>query len=565
MSVNTITGNLQGQGITGKKNAVVFCALWLLTFIIYLPAVKAGWVIDSAGWLNNIRNLSFWHYINNSQSGIPSLYQFTQFTTYIFYKLFNANPYAWHTLMVTMHAVNSFLFFFICNRLFLDSGIKNAFNIAIAGVLLYTVCPHISEVIVWEAAFHYLQGFMLILLILLCVQNFYHRQLKKYAWFAGLIYLCSTYSLEIFYLTPWFVLTLALYYRYVLNYDHSIFRKVIQWFFIPQLLLFVLHIIVLKAVYGWFFAHIGENLLQPFTSYICKPPRYIFHILFLGRFFPLDSRRQVYFIVGSNVGLIIFYNIFVLACCYIVSRFTKMTMKGKTVVLLFSWIVIAQAIIMPLAFPDMLLVYFDRYTYFLDAFVYMLLALLASYITNKYISIALLTVYGLINLYFTVKVNLLWKHSAYITNRLLKNFPDPGNKIVLLLDLPQNMDGIPMIGAEKEGQFKMMYKLFVNKDIPNKIYDVVAYNMITKDDGAHVWVYNDSLMKVTLNQWGTWWWYVGHGAYSYENEDYKLDMKDMGHWYDLHLKHPADQYLILLQQGDQWKIVNMKKRGENQY
>ena len=96
-----------------SRDRVVFARLWLLTFIIYLPAAKAGWVMDSAGWLQNIRKLGFLDYVNNAQSGIPSLYQFTQLTTYVFYKVFNANPYAWHTMMVTMHAINAFLFFVI--------------------------------------------------------------------------------------------------------------------------------------------------------------------------------------------------------------------------------------------------------------------------------------------------------------------------------------------------------------------------------------------------------------------------------------------------------------------
>ncbi len=538
----------------------MFFVLWLTTFALYLPAIKAGWVLDSAGWLNNIRNLKFWNYINNSQSGIPSLYQFTQFTTYIFYKLFHSNPYAWHILMVTMHSVNAFLFFTICYRLYIDSGIKNTFSISLAGVLLYTVCPHISEVIVWEAAFHYLQGFMLILLILNWVQQFHHRQHRKYAWLAGIIYLCSTYSLEIFYLTPWFILTLALYYRFALGYDYAIFKKVINWFFIPSLLLFLLHIVVLRIVYGWYFAHIGQNLLQPFTSYICKPPRYIFHILFFGRFFPLELRRQVYLFLGSNAGLIIFYNIFILVCCWMVAGFNKFNKKARAGILFFAWIIIAQAIIMPLAFPDMQRVYFDRYTYFLDAFVYMLLALAVSYISFRFIRGFIIGGFGLINIYFTIKVNLDWKHSSYIVNRLLKNFPDPGNKTVILLDLPQNMNGIPMIGAEKDGQFKMIYKLFVNPDIPNQIYDVAAYNMMTGNDGANVVVHNDSLLRVTLNEFGRWWWYEAHGGISYENDDYKLIMRDMGHWYDLILKHPEREYMILLQQGDQWKIVDRSKK-----
>ena len=557
--------NTRPSWLSGNKNFLVFGGLWLLTFGLYIPAAKAGWVLDSAGWLNNIRNLKFWDYINNTQSTIPSLYQFTQFTTYVIYKAFNANPYAWHVLMVTMHALNSFLFYIVCSKLFEDSQIKNGRNIAIAGVILYTVCPHISEVIVWESAFHYLQGFLLILLVLFFTQKFVHAPLKKYAWWSGIIFFCSTYSLEIFYLTPWFVLTMALYYRYVLGYDKSIFRKVTRWFVIPQLVMFVLHIIILRTVYHGQMAHLGQNLWQPFSTYICKPPRYIFHILFLGRFFDLDTRRLVYMVVGSNAALIIFYNIFVLVCVHIYTKFGKMHLKGKVSVLFFVWVIMCLGIILPLGFPDMMLLYYDRYTYFLDAFIYMLLALLFSYISNKYISAVLLVLYSLVNVYFTVKLNLTWKHSAYINNRLLKELPDPGNKTVVLLNLPQCMNGIPMISAEKDGEFKMMYKLFVNKNITNKIYDAVAYNMLTKEDGAHVFVHNDSEITVTLNQWGTWWWYEQYGGFSYENEDYVLDMKDMGHWYDLKLKHPADQYLLLFQQGDRWKTVNMKKKNEQQY
>jgi hypothetical protein len=559
------TSNTFLSRLPGNRNLWIFGLLWMLTLAIYLPAAKAGWVIDAAGWLRNIRELKFWAYLNNVQSEIPSLYQFTQLTTYLFYRIFNANPYAWYGLMVSMQAINSFLLFTLCSRLFDDSGIKNSTGIALAGVILFTVCPHISEAVVWKAAYHYLQGLMLILLVLLLVQKFYHTPQRKYAWWAGIIYFCSTYSLEIFYLTPWFVLTLALYYRHVLGYDKSIAQKVIKWFFIPQLLLFAVHIIVLKAIYGCLFAHIGSNIVQPFSNYIYKPPRYLFHIIFLGRFFSLDTRRMIYSWLGSNAGLIIFYNLFVLVCLHIAGRFTAMTTKGKAATLIFSWIVLEQAILLPLAFPDIFWVNFDRYTYFSDAFIYMLTVLLISYISGKYIGNALVALYALVNLYFTVKVNLAWKHAAYITNRLLKNFPDPDDKIVVLLNIPQNLYGIPMIGAESDGQFKLMYRMFINKNIPNKIYDVAAYNMNTANDGAHVKVHNDSLIRVELNQWGTWWWYEGHGAISYENEDYKLEMRDMGHWYDLKLKHPPEKYLFLYQQADQWKIVNMKKKGEEQY
>ncbi|MCW3121720.1 MAG: hypothetical protein JWQ38_1212, partial [Flavipsychrobacter sp.] len=33
-------------------------------------------------------------------------------------------------------------------------------------------------------------------------------------------------------------------------------------------------------------------------------------------------------------------------------------------------------------------------------------------------------------------------------------------------------------------------------------------------------VINDSVINVTLNKWGTWWWENLTGSYSYENKDY---------------------------------------------
>ena len=564
MNTIPVTDNSIVDILPVKGNKAVFGFLWLLTFVLYLPAAKAGWVIDAAGWLYNIRHLGFLDYINNAQSGIPSLYQFTQFTTWIFYKLFNANPYAWHLLMVTMHAVNAFLVFIICRRLFYLSGIRQATNIALAGVVLYTICPHISEVIVWEASYHYLQGFMIILFVLLWVQHFHEQQLVKYAWWAGIIYLLSTYSLEIFYLTPWFVLALAAYYRLGLQYDKAIFRKVIRLFFIPQVIMFGLHLLVLRIVYGHF-AHIAENVIQPVSSYFCKPPKYVFNILFLGRYFPNDIRQKVYGICESLSGMLAFYIVVLAVCYYLVSRFSIMGAKGKAGVLLFTWMVISIVILMPLGFPQILLMFYDRYTYLLDAFTYMLLALLVSNISVRFVQVLLFSGYGFANLFFTIKLNLYWKYSTYIDNRLLRELPDAGKKTVILLSMPENMNGIAMIGAQPDGEYKAMHELFIGTPLPGKVYDAASFNMVSRYDGANVKVLNDSTLQVTLNQWGTWWWYEGHGGKSYETSDYRLDMKDVGHWYEITLKKPSEQYLLLFSVGDKWKTVDMSKRNEAQY
>ena len=42
-------------------------------------------------------------------------------------------------------------------------------------------------------------------------------------------------------------------------------------------------------------------------------------------------------------------------------------------------------------------------------------------------------------------------------------------------------------------------------------------------------------------------------------------MKDMGHWYYLILKHPASEYLLLYNIGDQWRKVDFDKKNIEQY
>ena len=77
-------------------------------------------------------------------------------------------------------------------------------------------------------------------------------------------------------------------------------------------------------------------------------------------------------------------------------------------------------------------------------------------------------------------------------------------------------------------------------------------------------VLNDSMVRVSLNHGGNWWWYEGHGAQSYETDDYKVSMGKVGYFYDLTLKHPASGYLMLYSVGDKWKKVDWDKKNVRQ-
>lgn len=551
--------------ITNLKNVWLFLALWLLTFVMYFPAARAGWVIDGVGFLYNIRHQGFWDFINRTNSSDQSFYQLFTFHYYLFYKLWGFNVWLWSLLYITLQAINAYLLFIVSRNILYDSGVKKYVLIPLCGVLIFSIAPHISEILICRAYFHYLLSFMFILLIILWIQKYQHEQRSRYLWGALIIFILATITLEIFYLVPFFVLSLAFYYRYALGYDKKILRKTLLYGFVPQLILLGVYFIALMLTFKHFKPHKLE-LNQSAVDYLSKLPKYLFHIILLGRYFPQQVKEKVYAVCESWPAIIVVYGLIITAFIFGIRQIRQKGNERKPVYLLFAWVVLTLLFLLPLAFPGPeLLVFYDRYTYFSDAFIYILLVLIISrFVTNKYVAILLFCVYADFNLYFSIEVNTSWIESNVINTNLLRNLPAPGNKTVLLLNIPENMNGAPMIGSSPEGAFKMMKEVYTDTLVANMIYDVASYNMNADYNGAHVTVLNDSVIKVVLNHGGTWWWYDGHGAVSYETPDYKTDFKTVGMRYDITLKRPAANYLILYSVGDKWKAVDMNLKNKQQ-
>ncbi len=544
---------------------LLFAAYWSILFVLYLPAANAGRVGDFPGWVNFLNSNSFIDYVNRKGSGIPSLYQFTQIVTWCFYRFFGANAWCWHLLYITLQALNAYLLYSFFSKLFFRVHIRNGGIVAFAGSMLFCVSPYISEVVVWEPSFHYLLGLMLMLIVLICAQNYLVTRNRKFVWWGGIVFFLSSYSLEVFYLTPLFVISLALFYRTVLAIDKKTMKELVIYFIIPQVLIFLLHLTLLRVLYHSGIAHVGNVAIQLNELNFSKSLKYLFHVVFLGRFFPGSVRAKVYHFSETVGGLWSFYGMISLIVLYLIFRLRRLAAQSLTIVLLGIWVTCCLGLILPLWFPDTGLVIYDRYTYVLDSFLFMFLSLLFNSFCNRYVYFTIVAVYVLINIRYTHKVNTYWQQSAHIVNNLVSTFPNDPSKKVLLINLPECLAGVQMIGTRDDGEFRMMYNSIRPDKIINTVYDVEAFYMSSPADGAHVIVVNDSTIKVTLNQWGTWWLYYGYGATSYENADYKVIMRDQGHWYDLILKHPAGEYLILYTIADNWKKVDWNKKNVDQY
>ena len=137
--------------------------------------------------------------------------------------------------------------------------------------------------------------------------------------------------------------------------------------------------------------------------------------------------------------------------------------------------------------------------------------------------------------------------------------------VVLILNLPATYNGVGIVLSHVPSDFTEHMRIFYNRPAKNNVMDVSGYNMQHPWDGAHVTVLDSNKLKVTLNQWGSWWWKGGFGAQNYENEYYSVNFTDVGHEYEVTLKKLVPGMVILYQQGMQWRVVDMAKLGVEQW
>lgn len=551
------------QGQPFRKAAfLVFAFIWAVLFCLYFPAAKAGFVVDFTGWLDQVKNQSFLDYINRTNFSVKSLYQGTQLFSWLFYKALGTNAWGWHLLFISLHAINAALLFGFIRHLLDISGVENGGAVAFSASFLFSICPHISEVIVWEPSLHYLLGLLMILSILLSVKKWFDTGYKGYCYLCLAIYFLSVFSLEYFYLTPLLVLSYIIYRN---NVGIGTYKNRTTWqIVIPMLTILLLRVLLFRFLYHDWVSRTGSEVFSTgWSGFAAKPLKYIFHLIFFGRYWAEEYRQKAYAICESAKALYSFYIVFILLVGVYFWFFKKLNGRLRLAGLLLGWTALSTALVSPMWFPETMLLTMDRYAYLVLSFGFVFIAVMLGFLNRK-VALSVLVVYSLINIGFTIKLNHYWQQSAILTDRLLRSFPEPGNRITLLLNLPETMNGIPMIGASNHGEYKLMHNLLHPNPIKPPVHDVASFNMTNQWNGAHVIVVNDSTVKVTLNQWGTWWWRNGQGATDFENEDYTLYMRDVGHWYDLVLKKPANSYQLLYLNDGQWKEVDMSEKVEIQ-
>ncbi len=558
-----------------RRPLLLWLALWALTAILYLPAWKGGFQQDFEGWLYYYRTLPFSDLMNRKGAGIFSFYQVTQFQLYILTKLFDVRPMLWFGLFTALHALNGVQLCRLGCGLMEDFGLHGAVNrdaerIAIAGTLLALFNPAMTEVVEWKACYHYLVGVQAILWSLIWARDYLRTGRAAYAWRSILLFIPLSFTLEIWYTIPVLTLLLALAYGRAELADAGRVRAALLRIFLPQAALLGGHLLAYRAVAGTWMAHNayttpGSDSLLSVMGRIWSNE---FHLFGLGRFFSNDVRQFFYEHIGGKAGGALALGFIIALAAIGWLRFPRMGARGRVALLFAGFSIISLGIVLHFEPPRTMLVFNDRYLYFTAFFQSMLAAIGISWIwarfpRNGYAFYALMLA---LMVAATEVLVLQWRHSAKAFWAVQDKFRWQDAPAVLLLNLPATYNGVGIIQSQVPSEFPDHLFVF-HKPLPRgKVYDVAGYNMQHAWDGAHVKVDDSAHLTITLNQWGAWWWRGGFGAVDYENDTFAVRFTDPGHYYQLTLKKPLPPGSVLLfQQGLEWRAVDMRKVGVEQW
>ncbi len=542
---------------------------WLLfllpSLLLYIPAWKAGFQQDFHGWLQMYYDLSLPDILDRKGAGIRSLYQVTQLQLSFWTFLFGTRQWAWFLLFGCLHALNGTLLFRLSARVLEDFRVPRGAALALWGSVLFLVHPAMSEVVVWKACYHYHVAMLVCLLVLGWSRSYLQTGRSRYAWSANLLLLLATTTLELWWVFPWMALALGIAYRRSRLIAADRLAAFLKTMFLPMLLIFGAYLLAYRARYGIWMAHgayenTGGSEIARQTGRLWS---YESHLWLGLRLWPGNLRRAVYAFASNDWSWALALVLLLAGGIWLWARMRRPGSGAGPLAVYTAWSALGLATVLHFAPDELFLVSNDRYLYFTGAFQCIAVVLLLARIFRRprvfNPVIVLLLAAALANTIYYVRC---WRKAAKVFYGIQYNYRWENAPLVLLLNIPCTYRGVGIIPANQQEELGEHLRTFYKRKPASKIVDVAAYNMEDDFNGAHVRMVDSMNLKVTLNQWGTWWMFNGRGLPEYENDYYVLKSDGDGLSYNLQLKRRIPGMVLLYSQGDQWREVDLSKKGE---
>jgi hypothetical protein len=508
------------QILSNDKN--LFFVFFSISFLMYLPSFNSRWTFDAADFLIKYEKYGLkgiWYSFYESTNTFLVSNHFIHYFVYI---LFGKNEILHSLFSIGWHSFNAILLIKMIKKVIVSQKFLFYFSIG----TLYLTSPFHSESVVWGCNYHYL-ALNTCLLLLLILFHKYNTQFSFKN--IGLIVFVFTFSLGLHELAFLFFIVLVFYQMFFSKYD-DIKKWIPIIIFIPIILLFLY---LRKLVGGDSIGHYGAtvHLNYELVDSIQKFNKYLYKLFTISSMHPFQS------IIHKVLDKLIWVNIVVLLSLLLL--FFKLFIN-KIISFLVLGLVIFLLPVLNLYFVDYLYIAGDRYCTLPLIFSSIITTyLLFQFIKNSYLRNSILFFIILFQSLTLFYYNYLW----YNSNKLMKiceKYNYENNINYYWLNLPESYKGGYMYkGGDGENPFLVRLKVKDNK-IKTNFVTIAGMNLNSKEDGIIVEKIKFNEYKITLRQWGNWFWVGEYGASDYKNDIYSVDFDEINHSYLLKFNSKID-------------------------
>jgi hypothetical protein len=536
-----------------SKKSLFFYFILIVAF--YWDTQNAGFVTDFLGWQTSFDNNSFWQILHASDRGIKSFYHLTHLQMYAMSALFGMWGLPWLILFAGLFALNAWLVGISSIRLLNKLNVLDKDWAVFIGILCFILSPYQAEVMVWRASFHYLTAFAMLLIFLNLTVSYLTDANQRLFYLANLLYFCSLFALEFFFITPILSAVVILFWHFSID-KLAHLKQILARFVALPILSLMSYFVAYHAVYGKWIAHYGAgtHLRTVSLAAVVNYSKYLVKHLLLVRYYhifdyDIQKKLRVYGFLEQPMIAWCFAIALIGIIAFSLLKFSKIAPLSKFKFLCFIFFSTLLLPVLPMFYYDLYLTENDRLGFMASAFLFVLIALMLSQLPKR-LFFSLSVLYLSANIFLLIQTTQLWFKSERVCTSLIKSFHWWDADEVMVLNLPDNMNGMYMFrhfGATSSLP-ESLAAYHKRKKMP-KMYDVKRYNMISDTDGVSVKVDSMNHLTVKLNQFGNWWQYETTA----KTEIFEVENIEMG--YRLKLIPTDKKRIVLYQVSGEWREV----------
>lgn len=542
-----------------NRDLKVFISLWVIAFFCFLEGWNAGWILDSIMHSYNVRDISCSEYLSLHIDNTIRL--FYHFTYYWLEKLLGPKGWDWYLFKISLHSLNAFLFFKTANRL-LENYAKTSYGyIPYFSAILFLLSPTSTDVVMYQASFHFMMAFAL----LQCCILLFFRQLERVRLGNDFLFytafLLALFTLETSYMLC-IVMCLLIFF---LSDEYLKIRRVLTFkYVLIPLVMTLVRILLNEIILNDLVGHYGAEKhfrfgMDRIVQNIAKIPLDLFGFI---EYWDMNNIYAVYDILYNHQYIcllaVLFFIIYFGLAYYVLKR----DKSDKLFLLLLNISLVFALPTLSLGILYIIPVEEDRYYYMYAPFVYMLglLLLYRLSVGISYVAFFVLLVVGFLCLIKNVSNSAL---AQRIIDTSLAEFPFHKDKRYVILAMPVYANGVIVWDTKEptdnpfDERWQMMakaLKVTKNVDLHGKIASVLQYNVISDKDAPIIEKLDSNAIRMTLPCCGKWWWKHNAGALDYQNEYFKVEI--LGGWQQevkITFINKPDDIVYLFQDGTVFK------------